>query len=730
MPSTRHPDPVATVLAALGTAGKATKQGAGYVACCPAHEDRRHSLSIGTGEDGRALLTCHAGCTLDSIVTALGIEMTALFPPAEKRAAHAEQMTDCYEYRDVDGRVLYEVCRYFPKNFKQRVPQAGGGYSWKMEGVPRVWYRLPQLMQGLAQGKVVFVCEGEKDANALADLGLTATSLAGGAAFTASKHWPAVAVEPFRGAKVVLLPDNDDPGRAHMARIAERLTPLATWVRTVPLPGLAEKGDVSDWLHAGGDVAALKALVAGVPTAPVPTADDETPPPELHEPKYRRTHFGNRDRFVDAVRDDVRYVAAFKAWYRWDGARFAPDEALAVQERAQAVIRGLLSESQGPSDPLHQWALKCESMGAVQQILDLAQSDPALARTPQEWDADPDVLNVQNGVIDLRTGALRPHSRADNITKLVPVAFDPHAECPRWESFLARVVPDVEVRTMLRIAVGYSLTGHTREECLFLLWGTGRNGKSTFFETIRLIAGDYAVQSDFNTFLETGSAASSGAARGDLARLHGGRLVTTSEASEGKRLNESVLKSITGGDTITARQLYAKEFEFTPLFTLWMAANHRPTIRGTDDGIWRRMRLVPFTVQIPEAEVDRGLKAALRAELPGILAWAVSGAIQWYRKGLPFPDAVRAATAAYREESDTIGEFLDDCCDIGAEFRTPSSEIYTAYKSWCERRGDDPMKQTGFGRKLTDKGFEVVKTMSVKLRSGLRLRMRETDALL
>jgi putative DNA primase/helicase len=739
MAAPRHSDPVAVVKAALGAAGKVTPQGSGWVACCPAHEDHRHSLSIGTGKDGRALLTCHAGCTLEAITGALQLTAQDLFPPSEK-ADKSGRITAIYEYRDAAGTVLYEVCRYFPKDFRQRVPQAGGGYSWKMEGVPRVWYRLPQLVQGLTAGKVVFVCEGEKDANALAELGLTATSLAGGASFTSSKHWASVAVEYFRGAKVVLLPDNDAPGRAHMERIAARLTPLASWVRTVVLPGLEEKSDVSDWLDAGGDVAALKALVAGVAVstpviAPQESGPDEPPPQESSDAKYRRTHFGNRDRFVDAVRDDVRYVAAFKAWYRWDGARFAPDDALWVEQRAQAVIRALTDEAIATDDPdqrrhLFQWAAKCESMGAVQQILDLAQSDPALARTPQDWDADPDVLNVQNGVIDLRTGVLRPHSRADNITKLVPVMYDPAATCPRWEAFLARVVPDVAVRTMLRIAVGYSLTGHTREECLFLLWGTGRNGKSTFFETIRLIAGDYAVQSDFNTFLETGSVASNGAARGDLARLHGGRLVTTSEASEGKRLNESVIKSITGGDTITARQLYAKEFEFTPLFTLWMAANHRPTIRGTDDGIWRRMRLVPFTVQIPEAEVDRTLKDALRTELPGILAWAVSGAMQWYAEGLPFPDAVRAATAAYREESDTIGEFLDDCCERLAEAKTATTDLYKAYKSWCEQRGDDPMTNTAFGKKLTDKGFDILKTMGLKVRRGLRLKSEPSELLL
>lgn len=727
--------PLSTVATALGVAGKITPQGAGWIACCPSHEDNRHSLSIGTGRDGRALLSCHAGCSIDAILSALHLTANDLFPPrTESKNGTGDRITDIYEYTDEHGRVLYEVCRFFPKTFKQRVPQPGGGYTWKLGDTPRVWFKLPSLLQGLTQGKVTFICEGEKDANRLAELGLIATSLAGGAAFTGSRHFANVATAHFRGARIVLLPDNDEPGREHMQRIADRLTPLATWVRTLALPGLAEKGDVSDWLDAGGDVAQLKALVASTQTAVAPprdvepthedSGDDETPLESMGTTLYPRTHFGNRDRFVDAMRDDLRYVAALKQWYRWDGQRFAPDETLSAEREAQATIRSLRDEAAATVNEtqrsfLFKWAAKCATAGAVDQILSLAKSDPALARSPNDFDRDLDALNVQNGVVDLRTGVLRPHRRADDCTKLAPVVYDPAATCPKWESFLARVVPDVEVRRMLRIAVGYSLTGHIREECLFLLWGTGRNGKGTFFETLRLVAGDYAVQSDFETFLESNTPGGSGAARGDLARLQGSRFVTTSEAGEGKRLNEAMLKSITGGDTITARQLYAKEVEFTPQFTLWMAANHRPVIKGGDDGIWSRMRLVPFTVRIPDGEIDRTLKAALRDELPGILAWAVSGAIQWYREGLPFPDAVMAATASYRDESDVLGEFIEERCTVAPAERCQASEVYKAYKQWVSDRGDSEVSNTAFGRKLTDRGFPAAKVGGQKFRVGL-----------
>lgn len=385
MAAPRMLDPLTTVLSALGPAGKLQRQGDGWIACCPAHEDARHSLSVGTGGDGRALVTCHAGCSFDAILSALRLTAGDLFPTNAGPRRDAGNLVATYPYHDADGTVLYEVCRYFPKDFKQRVPQQGGGYSWKLGDIPRVWYRLPALMAGLAAGKVAFVCEGEKDADALAALGLTATSLAGGAAFTGSRHWASVAVEHFRGARVVLLPDNDDPGRSHMQRIASRLGPLATWVRTVALPGLPEKGDVSDWLDTGGSVADLKQLVAGTPIAHAAVIDDAP----SHEPgsrQYMATAFGNADRFLDAHEHELRHVPQFASWYCWDGQRWAPDASLAVCERAKNVVRDIMKEAMIAPDPeqrkhLARWAAKCQTPGAVESLLEVARSDPRVVRT-------------------------------------------------------------------------------------------------------------------------------------------------------------------------------------------------------------------------------------------------------------------------------------------------------------------------------------------------------------
>ncbi len=441
--------------------------------------------------------------------------------------------------------------------------------------------------------------------------------------------------------------------------------------------------------------------------------------------EYPLSHYGNTARFVTAHANDLRYDAARGCYLYYDGMRFAPDTVGQVHQLAQAIIKANRADAIAEPDlerqrRLFRWADKCESQSATDQVMSLAKSHPSIARTPADWDANPDVANAQNGIIDLRDGSLSPHDRDAHHTKLIPIAYDPTAACPRWDAFLTRVVPDPLVRTLLQVAAGYSLTGHTSEQVLMLLLGIGRNGKSVFINTLRQLAGEYAVSADFETFLDRGTAG--GAARGDLARLHGARIVTTSEAGEGKRLNESLIKSITGGDTITARFLYAREFEFIPQFMIWMAANHRPVIKGSDDGIWRRFLLVPFTVQIPADEVDKSLPDALKAELPGILAWAVRGAMQWYREGLVVPAVVRAATDAYREESDTLAEFIEECCHVRADTRAQAGDLYLAYTRWVEPRGETPMTNTAFGRKLTDRGIPAEKDGGKKYRVGVSLR--------
>ena len=337
---------------------------------------------------------------------------------------------------------------------------------------------------------------------------------------------------------------------------------------------------------------------------------------------------------------------------------------------------------------------------------------------PEQLDTDRWLLNVLNGTIDLRTGDLREHRRENLITKLAPVIYDPEAACPVWLAFLNRIMCNNDVVIdFLQRAIGYALTGDTREQCLFLLYGTGANGKSTFIETLRAMLGDYACQTDFTTFLVSRS----DAVRNDLAALRGGRFVSAVEVESGRHLNEALVKQVTGGDAITARFLYQEFFTFLPQFKIFLAANHKPVIWGTDDGIWRRIRLIPFTETIPVSEQDKNLLAKLRSELPGILNWAIEGCLAWQRSGLGEPEEIDFATEMYREESDPVGCFIEDCCEINPEAKTQARKLYEAFREWCEDSGELAMNKKRFGMRLEEREFKKTRIGNMRGWLGLKL---------
>jgi putative DNA primase/helicase len=293
------------------------------------------------------------------------------------------------------------------------------------------------------------------------------------------------------------------------------------------------------------------------------------------------------------------------------------------------------------------------------------------------------------------------------LSKLAPVSFDPDADSPLWSAFLHKIMAgNPELIGFVQRAVGYSLTGDTSEQKFFVCWGGGANGKSTLLRTVQAMLGAYAVCTSIETLVvKRGSSATN-----DVARLAGARLVSAVEAEDGQRLAEERVKHMTGGDAIAARFLYHEHFEFRPTFKLWLATNHRPQVRGTDEAIWRRINLVPFTVSIPESEQDRKLPEKLEAELPGILAWSVAGCLRWQADGLATPGEVRAATDEYRRAEDTIGSFLEDCCDLFPDAITPARELYAAYVAWCERTGEkSPLSQKKLGPRLRERGLRPIR---------------------
>jgi len=330
-----------------------------------------------------------------------------------------------------------------------------------------------------------------------------------------------------------------------------------------------------------------------------------------------------------------------------------------------------------------------------------------------------------NGILNLRFGRLLPHDPEYLITKLAPVFFQPDATCPTWLNFLNRIMQgNPRLIAYLQKAVGYSLTGSTVEQILQFLYGLGANGKTTFIDIIMIMLGDYAVQ----TTTETLMVKKNSGIPNDLAALKGARFVAAQEVESGQRLSESLIKQLTGGDRISARFLHAEFFEFKPQFKLWMSGNSRPIIRGGDHGIWRRMKEIPFTVQIPPEEQDRKLSEKLRGELPGIFNWALDGCLAWQKEGrLIPPDEVMAATENYRSEMDILGQFIEDRCLTGPGFQVSAKELYGAYVDWSESQGERrPMSQQFFGMRIVERGFERGRQTGGAVRyKGLGLRASE-----
>jgi putative DNA primase/helicase len=418
------------------------------------------------------------------------------------------------------------------------------------------------------------------------------------------------------------------------------------------------------------------------------------------------TDLGNAERLVLRHGQDLRYCVPWHGWLVWDGRHWRRDDTLEVEQRAKATVQGIYAEAADIPDRerrerLAKWAVTSEADKHLKAMVSQARSQPGIPVRPEELDRDLWLLNVLNGTLDLRTGELRPHRREALMTKLIPVTYDPRATCRQWGQFLHRIMDKkTALIDYLQRAVGYSLTGSVQEQCFFFCYGTGQNGKSTFLEILLTLVGPYGMQAVRELLMVRRHEAHPT----ERADLYQKRLVATVEIDAGGRLSEALVKLLTGGERVRARRMREDFWEFDPTHKFWLAANHKPVIRGTDDAIWRRPRLIPFTVKIPEAERDPTLAEKLKGELPGILRWAVEGCLAWQQGGLQDPPDVMAAGQAYRAEMDLLGQFLSECCTVlpgRPELRTQSAVLYKAYSNYA---GDD-LTQTMFTLRLKERGF-------------------------
>jgi putative DNA primase/helicase len=440
------------------------------------------------------------------------------------------------------------------------------------------------------------------------------------------------------------------------------------------------------------------------------------------------TDAGNAEYIAALFGDVLRYDHRQGRWLIWDKRRRRWSEDTAGEVRNFAItaarrrlrVAARLADTEKSKQEIR-WAFESEHRYRLDAALDIAKSLPPISDPGTGWDADPWLLGVENGVIDLRTGKLREERAEDRITKHSPVSFDLGAQCPRFERFLEEIFNDDEALVdYMQRAIGYSLTGSVQEQCVFCWYGSGANGKTTLSSVLRHIFGDYAVNLPFSA-LEMKNRNSN-----DLVSLAGSRFATAAETNEGVRLNEARIKVLTGGDPITARRLYHESFTFEPTHKLLLAFNHKPLIADDSEGMWRRVRLIPFARQFKPEEQDKDLLDKLTAPASGILVWAVRGCLLWQKKGLGTPPAVAEATAAYREESDHISEFIEDCCVVDACATGASGVLWGRYQKWADENEEVPLSRQTFAERLDKRGFRRDRSGHGGTRTWVGIRLRES----
>jgi putative DNA primase/helicase len=650
------------------------------MARCPAHDDKNPSLAVGEGQE-LILLHCHAGCAVEEVVQALGLEMRDLYHDSGNGAnGRGEfEIEATFDYETVP---LSQVVRLAGKRFVQRhrCPTGRDGWSWDLGGrtcaCPRiqpVLFQLSATLKAAEAGGVIWVCEGERDADRLSALQLTATTNPGGAG-----KWRKAYSEALAGAHIIIIPDNDKLGREQAQKAARAVYGTAASIKIVELLGVPPKGDVSDFLDGNHDhVRALLELAKAAPEwKPLSRGDNKSEDvSSARQDDYELEDSGNAKRLVKKHGDDLRFLPGWDKWIVWNEARrlwVLDYQDVQIRERGKDVGHSLKQESDKAfqrkdgelAKKLFGFAVQSLNAGKIGSMVNLARGIEGIPLNYERLDANPWVLGVQNGVLDLRTAQLRADdAKALLLTKQCPVAFDPAATCPRWERAMEEWFPDGEVREFVQWVAGAALVGEQRDHVLIIHWGEGANGKGTFIRALRRVLGPYTVVIHLALIEQTRQTVHDT----ERAHLFRARLAVAAETERRIRLREASVKNLTGGDPIHARHCYEDPWEFEPSHSLWIQTNHLPEISGRDHGIWRRIKVVKWVTRFDGKSADPNLDEKLAGETPGILNWLLTGCLAWQKEGrLLEPQAVINETIKYRESQDVLAKFATD---VGLEFQ-------------------------------------------------------------
>ena len=446
--------------------------------------------------------------------------------------------------------------------------------------------------------------------------------------------------------------------------------------------------------------------------------------PGQSKPKFKLSELGNSERLISRFGDDLLFCPQKKTWYTWTGRRWKEDESGKIHNYAKKTIREIYQEAvlvtkTETKKKLFGHALKSESAFGIKNMLELAQSEQGISVHVNEFDNIPYYLNCLNGTVDLRTGHLNAHNRKDLLTKLIDVDYSKSFDCPKFRNFITQIMNNnANLVSYVRKIIGYCLTGYTREQCYFVFYGSGSNGKSTLLNVLRELLGSFVKNIDFNSLTYSGHSA-----RGDLARLIGARVVTCVEVEPKKVVNETVINRITGGDPITVKKMYCDPFEYIPRYKIIIAGNDKPNLEGLKHATWRRIRLIPFSVQFEKGKgLNDKLTEELLEELPGILNWAVGGCLEWQKEGLEPPKEVEVATCAYRTEKDNVIEFLKEACVANPQASVKSVDLYQSYQRWCLENEKSKLGKKNFAESLRSKGFKKEKKQGMQQWIGIEMK--------
>lgn len=723
---------------------------------CPCHDDKNASLTISyNSKEEKTMLYCHAGCNTKDIVESVGLKMSDLFDKPleineEKKSAFEKDIEAIYKFYDENGDLAYEKIRKKGKKFLHRRYIDGetvwgmeegiytetfpGSKSWSIKerpgakkayypGQEQLLYNLPNVIKGIKEEQTIFITEGEKDSDSLITRGLIATTTSIGATKgDLGKKWPSRFNSFFKGANVVLLPDNDEPGKRFMEHIAIELKNIANNIKIVELPDLSKKEDITDWLEYGNDIYDLQALVKRTD--------------EFIEFKgniiydYNWSDVGNAERLISLHGKDIKFNVNSGKWYVWNGVNWELDNSFKVENLYRTVLRRFQNAipninisddeiaTKKQQEKAKSFVLRNETDGKIKSVLNQAKTFKGI--NFMESDKDDYLFNTPNGTINLRDLSQKKHDRKDLITQCSNYSFNrENDKCPNWIAFLNRIFcGDQELINYVQKAVGYSLTGDMSEQCLFMLWGGGANGKSTFVKALEDIMGTYAATIKGETLMEKNG---QDGARGDLARLTNKRVVIASELQEGQVFNEPLLKVLSAGETLPVRFMYQEEFMLKPKFKLWIMTNKKPKVKGNDHGIWRRWRMIPFKYKFTEKEKDPNFyEEKLKPELEGILLWAITGYQMWKEQGFEAPKEVMEAVEDYKMDMDQVARFIEDCCFIRDDAECTGSAMYDEYLNWCINEGENyKMTNHKLARDLKEKGFINKRDMNGKKWIGI-----------